>query len=371
MLSSIWVRFQEYCIKKETDNGLEKYMADDLPKDPAVIAALLMVLLMNLIFHLSQRATSILLARMRCMLSACGQSRDSNELPNNPHTVINQFDLDPHCSSFLQCPVCYTLFPYTGTITPVPPEIKNCTHQLTPNVSPCGVPLWEERKLGMKTFLSPRQKYIHQSLKEWVGRLLTHPGVEEMLQEPCDRPETSIMEDIWDAPVLRNFKDMDRKPFFWGRHGELHLAFSLNANGFHPLHKLEAKQTMSCTTIYMVLLNFPPTLCYLFQNMYLAGIIPGPGKPSLDQINHALSLLVSELLDFWKGVFYTMTFTSSSGLLTKEAMIPLVCDMLAAHQLSGPLPSIGCPMSRRQAVKVINLNRWSYADAPGQNEGRV
>jgi hypothetical protein len=69
--------------------------------------------------------------------------------------------------------------------------------------------------------------------------------------------------------------------------------------------------------------------------MYLAGVIPGPGKPSLDQINHVLSLLVAELLEFWKGVFYTLTFTSSLGRFAKGAMIPLVCDMLAARQLSG------------------------------------
>jgi hypothetical protein len=143
------------------------------------------------------------------------------------------------------------------------------------------------------------------------------------------------MEDIWDAPVLRNFKDIDSKPFFRDRPGELRLAFSLNADGFHPLHKLEAKQTLSCTAVYMVVLNFPPHLRYLFRNMYLAGVIPGPGKPSLDQINHVLSLLVLELLEFWKGVFYTLTHASVSGLLTKGALIPLVCDMLAARQLCG------------------------------------
>ena len=40
-------------------------------------------------------------------------------------------------------------------------------------------------------------------------------------------------------------------------------------------------------------------------------------------------------------------------------------------ELSGPLPSIGCPMSRRQAVEIINLNHWSYTDAPGRDESRV
>ena len=319
-----------------SDIGIDKYMADDLRNNsPAVVAALSTVLLMHLVFHLSRRATMVLLAGMRCMLSALGARGDSDQLPEDPRTVLNRFDLDPRCTSFLQCPTCYALYPYAGTITSAPPEFETCTHKPTPTSPPCGAPLWEERRLGGKTIRAPRRKYIHQSLKEWVGRLLTRPGVEDLLREPCDKPETSVMEDIWDAPVLRNFRDVDGQRFFHGRKGEMRLAFSLNADGFNPLHMLESKQNLTCTAIYMIILNFPPHLRYLFRNMYLAGVIPGPGKPSLDQINHTLSLLVQELLEFWRGVFYSVTFASISGLLTKGAMIPLVCDMLAARQLSG------------------------------------
>lgn len=353
----------------EINTSSEKYMADDLPKEPAVIAALLTVLLMNLVFHLSRRATAVLLVGMRCMLLAHGSNRDSDKLPCDPRTVVNRFDLDPRCSSFLQCPTCYALYPYDGTITSTRPEFEKCTHRPTPTSPPCGVHLWEERQVCGKTIRTPRRKYIHQNLKEWVGRLLTRPGVEELLREPCDKPATPTMEDIWDAPVLRNFRDVDGKPFFRNRPGELRLAFSLNADGFHPLHKLEAKQTMSCTAIYMVLLNFPPTLRYLFRNMYLAGVIPGPGKPSLDQINHALSLLVLELLDFWKGVFYTITLASASGLLAKGAMIPLVCDMLAARQLCGLSSATStwfCTFCLLTIQEIENLDKSSW---PPRNLG--
>lgn len=320
---------------KRSNPKTDRYMEDDLRGPPAVIAALSTVLLMNLVFHLSRRATGLLLVGMRCMLSLTGARREFDQLPEDPRAVLNRFDLNPRCASFLQCPKCYALYPYNGNITSISPEFETCTHQLTPTSPPCGVPLWKERRLGGKTIRAPCRKYIHQSLKEWVGRLLTRPGVEDLLREPCDKPETSVMEDIWDAPVLRNFKDVDGEPFFSGRAGELRLAFSLNADGFNPLHMLEAKQNLSCTAVYMVILNFPPNLRYLFRNMYLAGVIPGPGKPSLDQINHVLCILVQELLEFWRGVFYTITFASATGLLMKGALIPLVCDMLAARQLSG------------------------------------
>lgn len=342
---------------------LGKYLTDALPKEPAIVAALLTVLLMNLVFHLSRRATSVLLVGMRCMLLAYGPSRDPDKIPDDPRTVVNQFDLDPRCTSYVQCPVCYALYPYTGTIASMPPELERCTHKPTPTSPRCDVPLWEERRLGGNTVWAPRRKYIHQSLKEWVGRLLTRPGVEELMREPCDRPEAAVMEDIWDGPVLRKFRDPNGEPFFRNRSGELRLAFSLNADGFHPLHMLEAKQNLTCTAVYMVILNFPPALRYLFRNMYLAGIIPGPGKPSLDQINHVLSLLVLELLDFWKGVFYTITFASSSGLLAKGALIPLVCDMLAARQLCGLGSATStwfCTFCLLTIQEIKNLNKRSW-----------
>ncbi|KAF9642808.1 hypothetical protein BDM02DRAFT_3105204 [Thelephora ganbajun] len=69
--------------------------------------------------------------------------------------------------------------------------------------------------------------------------------------------------------------------------------------------------------------------------MYLMGVIPGPSKLSLVQINHALSLLVFELMEFWKGVYYTQTHKFPGGQFSKGVMILLVSDMLAARQVAG------------------------------------
>ena len=335
---------------------------------------MLTVLLMHLVFHLSRRATVVMLAGIRCMLSSQEVNRElADKLPSDPRSVINRFNLDPQCSSFIQCPACYALYPYSGTITSIVGEIDRCSYKPTPDSSPCNVPLWEERRSGGGTFLAPRRKYIHQNLKEWVGRLLVRPGVAELLHEPCNRPATTVMSDIWDAPVLKNFRDVDGKSFFRGRGNELRLAFSLNADGFNPFHMIEAKQLVSCTAIYMVILNFPEHLRFLFRNMYLAGVIPGPGKPSLDQINHALSLVVAELLEFWKGVYYTVVFASSSGCLTKGAMIPLVCDMLSARQLAGLSSATStlfctCCLLTIQEIENLDKSTWPTRDLLAQIE---
>ena len=352
----------------------EEYLADRIPREPPLAVAMLTVLLMHLVFRLSRRATTVMLVGMRCMLSSQGANRELvDQLPNDPRTVLNRFDLDPRCSSFIQCPACYALYPYSGTTTSVMGEIDRCSYQPTPNSPPCNFPLWEERRSGGRTFFAPCRKYIHQSLKEWVGRLLMRPGVAEQFREPCNRPATTVMKDIWDAPVLRNFRDVDGQSFFYGRGNEIRLAFSLNADGFNPFHMIEAKQSVSCTAIYMVILNFPEHLRFLFRNMYLAGVIPGPGKPSLDQINHALSLVVAELHEFWKGVYYTVISASLSGCLTKGAMIPLVCDMLSTHQLAGlssTTSTLFCTSCHLAIQDIENLDKstWPARDLVAQIE---
>jgi hypothetical protein len=258
-------------------------------------------------------------------------------LPKDPRTIVNRMDLDPRTTSYLQCPACFALYPFPGTgFCRLPPgTIENCTHRPTPKSTPCGVPLWKEHRVGSKTLLVPSRKYIHQSLKEWVGRLLTRPGVEDVLDSAYDAAPGGHLTDIWGSPVFKNFRDVDETPFF-ARHGnEARLAFSLGADSFHPLGSLEAKQSMSATAVFMVLLNFPKDQRFKYKNMYLAGVIPGPSKPSLAQINHVLSLLVLELLEFWRGVYYTRTFKFPGGRFSKGAMIPLVCDMLAARQVAG------------------------------------
>lgn len=261
-----------------------------------------------------------------------------NRVPKDPRTLLDQVDLEPRTTSYIQCPACYALYLYpgTGVVDADTSEVaKECTHKATPSSQPCGVPLWTERRIGGRTITVPRRKYMHQSLKEWVGRMLARPGIEEILDTAHDRPVSDRMSDIWDSPAIRNIRDTDGTPFFTKHGNEARLLFSLGADSFHPLGALEAKQTMSATAIYMVLENLPPNERFKYQNMYLVGVIPGPGKPSLEQINHAVSLLTKELLELWKGIFLTATARFSHGRFCKGAMIPLVCDMLAARQMAG------------------------------------
>ncbi|KAK0429669.1 hypothetical protein EV421DRAFT_1693584, partial [Armillaria borealis] len=69
--------------------------------------------------------------------------------------------------------------------------------------------------------------------------------------------------------------------------------------------------------------------------VYFAGVLPGPGKPSMEESNHSLRLIADDFEALWKGVTFTKTFAFPSGRSARGVLVPLVCDMLGARQAAG------------------------------------
>ncbi|KAG2743591.1 hypothetical protein P692DRAFT_201672461, partial [Suillus brevipes Sb2] len=115
----------------------------------------------------------------------------------------------------------------------------------------------------------------------------------------------------------------------------------------------------------MACLNLPVDLRYQPENMYLVGIMPGPNKPSLSQINHGLAPLIDDLLLGWNpGFFFTRTYLYSSGRLCRLAVIPLVCDIMGARQaggFAGPTNTIFCSYCflTRDRIEEFEPTDWS------------
>ncbi len=304
----------------------------------------------HLLHGLPRRATGLLLGGLhdtvRLTLEyARGGSQNFTAQDNrllrfiyrDPRTVVNAFALDPSVREYICCPVCFALY---NSVDAAP---ERCSYRSTKASEPCGAKLWKKRTIRGKEMRYPCRRYLHQSLKHWLGRMLSHAEIESLLEQvhvPLPlRPDGSRppMTDIFDAPGVHAFKGPDGNPFL--RPGVLHelrLFFTLSADGFNPYQMKEAKQSVSSTAIYMVCLNLPPHLRYLPHNMYLVGVVPGPTKPSTEQINHFLRPLVDELLEFWDtGVFYSRTDKWPRGRLARLAMLLLVCDLVAARQMSG------------------------------------
>lgn len=252
-------------------------------------------------------------------------------LPRDPRTILDALDLKPDVRAFACCPKCFALYPSDGEVPIL------CSFKETMTSKPCCEPLFRVKRIGDRTKNVFVREYFHQALKTWLGRLLCRSGVEELLDKDV-LADTSgdFQTDIFSGDVLQRFSAKDGSTFLPSRPSEGRYVFGLSVDAFNPFLNKQAGKKASATAIYMVLLNLPPSVRYKAENMYLAGVIPGPREPSLTQINHLLRPLVNDLLEFWDpGVWYTRTPNHDLGKLVRAALIPLICDLKAARQVMG------------------------------------
>jgi hypothetical protein len=213
----------------------------------------------------------------------------------------------------------------------------------------------------------PIRTYKHQTLKSWLARLVSRPGLEQAMDDVWDRIREGSrddgMSDVWDAEELRAFCGPDDKPFSFNPENEGRYIFSLFVDWFNPLGNKQAGKSMSSGVIFMVCLNLPLHLRYKRENVYLVGIIPGPKAPRLQQINHILAVLVGELLEFWTGVEFSQTSLYPCGRLMRCAVIPLVCDLGAARKMAGHSSASAtyfcafCQLKKRD-INTLDPTKW-------------
>ncbi|RPD78431.1 hypothetical protein L226DRAFT_427821, partial [Lentinus tigrinus ALCF2SS1-7] len=176
----------------------------------------------------------------------------------------------------------------------------------------------------------PFRTYPTRDLENWIAEFLLRAGLEDHIINSWKKPkDPRKWKDVMEAPAIRNFIGPDGKTLF-SVHGagEIHLVFSLFVDWFNPRGNKQAGKSHSIGAIYLICLNLPPDIRYRPENVFLAGIIPGPNEPSNHQLNHLLRPLVDQLLVLWNpGIYLAETATRSGGRRVRAAVIPLVCDL--------------------------------------------
>lgn len=304
----------------------------------------------------------------------------------DPRKLLIMYNLDPVTCCYVCCPSCYFLYEYSiiktkkrrapvsfdehcHSVSEDPQSVvsgvpSHCTHRQVCTGPICGEPLFDIVIINGKTYSVPLYKYEMQDLKQWIGRVLSRPTIEEHVFKAFRRSRKEYMEDMWDAGHLCKILLKRGERFLPGPVEETRLAFSFSMDSFNPFHMKEAKQTVSSTGIWLTLLNLPPHLRYRPENMFLAGVIPGPRKPSLSDINHSLGLLVNVLLEFFDpGVLYSQTARHKQGCRVRAILVPIVSDMLAARQAGGfasPTATHFCTRCNLKVQDIENLDKHSW-----------
>ncbi|KJA14082.1 hypothetical protein HYPSUDRAFT_150826, partial [Hypholoma sublateritium FD-334 SS-4] len=82
-------------------------------------------------------------------------------------------------------------------------------------------------------------------------------------------------------------------------------------------------------------LNLPLSVRYNPENMYIAGIVPGPHEPRDDELNHYIRPLINDFLVSWeRSVHYSRTACHPTGRDTRSAVALCVCDIPGGRKLT-------------------------------------
>lgn len=349
---------------------------------PFLIAALLMVVILHAMAGVARQYVSFTLATIRVVILGAiytvqgpagltdAQLALLQKLPDDVRTAASILELDTAFISFASCPKCSFIY-YPNPKSPDDPFPRTCTNQET-DLPVCSEPLVKKRVLKpLKKGGRPRivyraiRTYPFRSLHSWIADMFSRPAIQEMCMTCWEKPvDGELWSDIMDSPGIRDFLGPNGTPFSTPPSHNVHLVFSLFVDWFNPNGNKQAGRHHSVGAIYLALLNLPIHLRYRPENIYLAGIIPGPHEPSLHQLNYLLRPLVDELLDLWhRGIQIKTTFLNSCGCFVRAVVIPLVCDLPAARKTAGfasHSASHFCSFCLLRKHDICNVDRASW-----------
>ncbi|KAH9009574.1 hypothetical protein EDB84DRAFT_1446219 [Lactarius hengduanensis] len=83
-----------------------------------------------------------------------------------------------------------------------------------------------------RQYHTPVCHYFYHTFNNWLGQMLCHPGVEDMMDHDTSLLSGGVMEDIWDVPGLYEIPGADGHPFickyFWQlAHGKIKQIFTI------------------------------------------------------------------------------------------------------------------------------------------------
>ena len=309
----------------------------------------LMVVAVHVLLGLPRRGSHWLFSMVEYILEVSAQKLSTSgtlppyftelfkKFPRDIRAATAVFDLEPKATVYATCPKCHEIYQallVDGVLT----YRERCnSHKFG---SRCGQLLIHPKRISKRKIYVPVLPYVSFDFKDWFSNLLSHTGNEEAMDkawEQMDIPPDGHLNNVFQGSVIREFKGPDKQTHFsvYGAHDAGCYLFSLGADFFNPLRNIAAGKKISLGIIAVICLSLLIHLRYKPENMFLAGIIPGPKEPRLDLVQPYLRPLVDSFLEFWGGVFFTQTLLKSLGRLIFCALVLIICDLPAVRKFGG------------------------------------
>ena len=306
-------------------------------------------------FRLSDVAIDSLIKFFQQVLMDADQMR-FKDFPSSLHTASSLLQIGKQSKTYAVCPSCNTLYNVTEVVAE---EGFKCTHVEFPMKSKgksCGMELTMQVPLVSGNKRRPKLLFPLPNLKIQINSLYQRLEFKQQLQKWTNRQiDNGMLADIYDGEIWKNFPDTSGVPYFTPETADSHLGIMINLDWFQPFDT----SVYSCGAIYGVVCNLPRVIRFKKENILTLGLLPGPNEVKLHKINHYLSPIVDELLEFWNGV--------EIPAAEKNVRLALICcsnDIPAARKLCGHISaSVSCHRCYKRANSNGNkLNFGGFDD---------
>ncbi|KAJ6499739.1 hypothetical protein C8R47DRAFT_1184162 [Mycena vitilis] len=271
------------------------------------------------------------------------------KLPKDIRTIYQQ-GMEPEIIRTACCPNCYSMYPADAPIPTI------CRYKKSPKAGECETPLWRERKTRKGVKRVPERLYSAQSFESWLRFFLARPEIEDHLEKSALRSQNrpppgnaDVMHDIQDSPAWRSLGN-----FVWFPYNLVWAVYIRFPRG--------RGKVVSCGLIILYCLNLPIELRFLLQNVFIVGLIPGPGMPDVWQISHVLDSFVARLNAFKAPGKKVPTHRHPDGTVVQCCVVPLIADLGAIRKVAGDGDTVKAQANTwLQKTTLVARNAWSTA----------
>ncbi|EUC67074.1 transposase family Tnp2 protein [Rhizoctonia solani AG-3 Rhs1AP] len=324
--------------------GLRRvHIATALPSEriipPISKAVMILAAIIHCTMGVSRDNCTLILKSIRAILKIALRTHNPQieELPlidNIPitlPTVIHHLGLEEQLDTYVACPTCHTLYREGDCNT----EIPDTCSMVDLDGRICGAWLYAHRHRGNRAWQQPYRRFSHLTLESWLTRLLNRPGIEDMIESTAPTLQAQCT-DVWGATYMSTFPKPGEPSFFDAPQEELRLAFLVYHDFYNPFGNRQGGKKQSVGMIMMVCLNLPPDIRSNIENIYVAGMIPGPKEPALERINNYMRPIAANLEEHYTpGVVITRTHKYPRGRKVRSVAPIKSMDIVASRSETG------------------------------------